>query len=181
MQPFKTHARNVVFHEPPWITVEQRAIEFPNGHHVPNWPFVITPSYINLMAETTDGTFICFRQRKYGYEGESLAVVGGYIEAGEQPLAAARRELLEETGYIASEWISFGSHVADANRGCGMAHLFLARGAQKIAEPTEIDLEQPQLVLLSREQVRRALFNNEFKVLAWSAAVALTMAYHSVH
>ena len=174
---FKTHERRVVHSEPPWLTVEQRDIEFPNGHRISNWPFVITPPYINLMAETTDGRYICFKQRKYGYEGESLAVVGGYIEPGEEPLAAAKRELLEETGYSASEWVSFGSHVPDANRGCGTAHLFFARGAHKISEPTEIDFEQPQLVLLNREQIRRALFNNEFKVLAWSAAVALTLAY----
>ena len=179
MQSFKTHSRSVVLLDPPWLTVEHRDIEFPDGTHVPSWPFVITPAYINLMAETTDGLFICFRQVKYAYDGESLAVVGGYIEPGEAPLAAAKRELLEETGYSATEWISFGEHVPDANRGCGMAHLFFARNAHKISEPTEIDREQPIQVLLTREQVQAALFGNQFKVLAWSAVAALTLAYHS--
>ncbi len=177
MQAFKTHVRTTILHQPPWLTVEQREIEFPDGHRVGAWPFVITPHYVNLMAQTTEGVFVCFRQVKYAYDGLSLAVVGGYVEPGEDPLAAAKRELFEETGYAADEWVSFGSHVPDANRGCGLAHLFLARGARLVGAPTEIDREQPEMILLTRDEVEQALFQNQFKVLAWTAAVALTLAY----
>ena len=130
-----------------------------------------------MVAVTDDGRFLCFRQVKYGVEGTSLAPVGGYLEPGEEPLAAARRELLEETGYEASEWTSLGSYRVGANRGFGTAHFFLARGAHRVAEPDADDPEEQQLLLLSRSEVEVALAAGEFKVLAWTAILALALPH----
>ncbi len=55
-----------------------------------------------------------------------MCMAGGYIDANEDPLTAAKRELLEECGYTSNRWIALSSGVADANRGCGVGHLFLA-------------------------------------------------------
>ncbi|MBN2304060.1 MAG: NUDIX hydrolase, partial [Anaerolineae bacterium] len=107
----------------------------------------------------------------------SLALVGGYIEPGEDPLAAAQRETLEETGYQAPQWTTLGSYRVDANRGAGMAYAFLATGAHKVTEPNADDLEEQELVFLTRDQVEAALFNGEFKVLAWANLVALSLLY----
>jgi len=58
-----------------------------------------------------------------------LQLPAGYLEDGEEPEACARRELLEETGYVADEWESLGAYCPDGNRGFGQAPFFLARGA----------------------------------------------------
>ncbi len=120
---------------------------------------------------------LCFRQVKYAVQGESFAPVGGYIEPGEDPLVAARRELLEETGFTASEWISLGHYAVDANRGAGVGYFFLARHAVPVATPDADDLEEQELFLLNRSEVTAALRNGDFKVLSWAAMVALALLH----
>jgi len=65
--------------------------------------------------------------------------------------------------------------VVDGNRGCGQAHLFLARNARWVQPIDADDLEEQEVLLLSRQAVATALQQGEFKVLPWSAAVALAL------
>jgi ADP-ribose pyrophosphatase len=177
MKPWKTKARQTVLNEPPWLIVEQHTVELPDGRLIPNWPWIITPDYINVVAVTEDGHFICFRQVKYGIEGTTLSVVGGYVNEGEVPLAAAQRELLEETGYEASDWLSLGSYLVDPNRGIATGHLYLARQACYVVPRDADDLEEQELLMLTRGEIEAALDAGEFKVLAWAAAVAFALRY----
>jgi ADP-ribose pyrophosphatase len=175
MQPWKTRSRRTLFTQQPWITLEQHEVELPNGNVIPDWTWVITPDFINVAAVTDDGRFLCFRQVKYAVAGTSLATVGGYLEPGEGPRDCARRELLEETGYEAREWISLGSYAIDGNRGAGTGHLWLATGARKVAEINADDLEEQELLLLSRKDIERALAAGEFKLVSWAACMALAL------
>ncbi len=136
---------------------------------------MVTPDYVNVVAVTEAGDFLCFRQTKYGINGVTTAIVGGYLEPGEEPLAAAQRELLEETGYAGENWQSLGSYVVDANRGCGTAYFFLARGVRPVAAPDADDLEEQELLLLSRAAVEDALATNAFTGLPYAATVALAL------
>ena len=177
MKPWKTKARKIVLDERPWLTVENHTVELPDGQLIPNWPWIITPDYINVVAVTEDEHFLCFRQVKYGVEGTTLGIVGGYINEGEAPLAAAQRELLEETGYKAPDWLSLGSYIVDPNRGFASGHLFLARQARYVAPRNADDLEEQELLLLTREEIESALEKGEIKVLAWAATVAFALRH----
>src|SRR5436190_2019978 len=156
-----------------YLTVENHRIGLPNGQIIEEWAWLITPDFVNVVVVTEDGKFVCFRQTKYAAAGVSLAVVGGYLEPGEEPLAAAQREVLEETGYAAPKWLALGLYAVDGNRGCGHAHLFLATGARWVQPIHADDLEEQALLLLNRQEVEVALHNGEFKILPWSTAVAL--------
>jgi ADP-ribose pyrophosphatase len=175
MQPWKTLSRQTILDCSPWLVVEHHAVELPDGRSIADWPWVITPDYVNVVAVTAEGSFLCFRQTKYAVRGTTLALVGGYLEPDEQPLAAAQRELLEETGYAASSWISLGQFAVDGNRGVGTAYLFLARDAYVSAPINADDLEEQQLITLSRPDLEAALLGGDFKVLAWATAVALAL------
>lgn len=57
------------------------------------------PDWVNVVARTPDGKLVLVRQFRFGSNELSLEVPGGVMEAGEDPVAAGVRELLEETGY----------------------------------------------------------------------------------
>jgi len=152
-------------------------VKLPNGKIIPDWPWVIIPSAAIVLAVTPDDKFLCFRQTKYAIKGTSLATVGGMLEPSESPLAAAKRELMEEMGYESSKWVKLGSYILDPNRGMATMYLFLALNVTKIAEPNSDDLEDQILLVLSRKEIEDALKNGEFKVLSWSAVVAMSLNY----
>jgi ADP-ribose diphosphatase len=160
-----------------FLKVESHRVRLPDGRTIDDWPWLITPDYVNVVAELEDGRFLFFRQFKYAVGGLTLAPVGGYVDLGEVPSGAARRELKEETGCEAREWISLGSYPVDGNRGAGNAHLFLARGVRKIADRTADDLEEQEVVLLTRSETEEALHGGRFGVLPWAAAVALALCF----
>ena len=136
MRPWRTRSRRTLLERSPWLTVESHAVELPDGEVIEDWPWIVGREFVNVFAETKEGSFLVFRQVKYAVEGTSLAPVGGYLDDGEEPLAAARRELLEETGHAAADWTPLGRYVVDGNRGAGVGHLYLARGARKVAVPS---------------------------------------------
>lgn len=175
MQPWKTLARKTILDHSKFLTVEEHTVELPDGQVIPDWPWVVTPDYINVVAVTETGQFLCFRQTKYAINGTSLAVVGGYIEPGEDPLTAAKRELREETGHEAPDWQSLGSYVVDANRGAGTGYFFLARNARYVTPINADDLEEQIMLTLSRAEVETALQTNQFKVMPWATIVALAL------
>ncbi len=175
MQLWKTISRTTVLDFSKFLKVERRTIELPNGRIIDDWPWVVKPDYVNVLAVTEKKQFLCFRQTKYAVEGTSLAPVGGYIEPGEDPLEAAKRELREEMGYEASDWKSLGTFIVDGNHGAGTGHLFLAQRARLAAKPIVDDLEEQELLFLGREEVERALAGGEFKVMAWATTVALAL------
>jgi 8-oxo-dGTP pyrophosphatase MutT (NUDIX family) len=181
MQPWKTRSREVLLQRTKWLTVEQHEVELPDGRVIPDWTWVITPEFVNVAAVTEAGEFVCFRQVKYATDGPTLSLCGGYIEPGEDPLEAAKRELLEETGYAAEEWIAFGRYPVDGNRGCGAAHAYLARGAKRVSDVDRDDLEEMQMLLMPREELRAALLRGECGLLSWSQSFAMALLWLDAH
>ncbi len=177
MERWKTLERHTVLEFDRFLTVESHRVQLPDGRVIERWPWVITPDYVIVLAQTATGTLLCFRQTKYGIDGVTLAPVGGYMEPGEAALAAAKRELLEETGHEASEWIDLGHYRVDANRGNGVGHLFLARGTRHVAEIRSDDLEDQELLHLSLSGLRAALVSGQFKALPWATTVALALLH----
>ena len=177
MQPWKTIARRTILDKSPFLIVENHIVELPDGQVIPDWPWIIAPDYVNVVAITDENTFLCFRQTKYGVEDTSLAPIGGYIDPNEAPFTAAQRELREETGYEALEWIDLGRYRVDANRGAGTGFFWLARQAHKVMERNADDLEEQTLLYLQRSDVEMALAKGEFKVMAWAASMAMALLY----
>jgi ADP-ribose pyrophosphatase len=177
LRVWETVSKKVILRLNKFLTVESHTVKLPDGRIIPDWPWVIIPSAAIVLAVTSDEKFLCFRQTKYAVRGTSLAPVGGMLELGEAPLAAAKRELLEEMGYKSSQWVNLGSYILDPNRGMATMYLFLALNANKVAEPNSDDLEDQILLVLSRKEIDDALKNGEFKVLSWSAVVAMSLNY----
>ena len=171
----KTLSRDLILDMSPFLKVEKHQVSLPNGQIVTDWAWLITPDFVCVAALTEEEKFIVFRQAKYAVHGSTLAPPGGYIEPGEEPLAAAKRELMEEAGYQAPHWENLGHFVVDLNRGNGVAHFFLAWDAVKVAEPDADDLEEQEMLFLSRAEVEAAVARGAFKGLPWQAIIALAL------
>jgi ADP-ribose pyrophosphatase len=177
MPEWKTISRLLVLERGKWLRVEDHVVELPDGRVIRDWPWVITPDFVNVLVQIPEGNFICFRQNKYAVDGYSLAPVGGYIEPGEDPLLAAKRETLEEVGYEAPDWVYLGSFPVDGNRGAGTAHFYLAQNARFVGHTISDDLEQVEVVSLSQEELEMAFMAGEFKLLSWAAIVSHALLY----
>jgi len=179
LRVWETISKKTLLSHNKFLAVESHTVKLPDGRIIPDWAWLIIPSAVIVLAMTPDNKFLCFRQTKYAVEGTALAPVGGMLEPNEMPLDAAKRELLEEMGYEASEWVNLGSHILDPNRGIATMHLFLALNAKQVAKPDSDDLEDQELLLLSRSEMENALQAGAFKILAWSAVVAMSLNYLS--
>ncbi len=177
MKPWKTLSRELVLDFSRFLSVERHTVELPDGRIIENWPWVVIPEFVDVLPVLEDGRLLLMRQFKYGVGEVSLSTMGGMIDAGETPEQAARREMFEEMGCEAREMVFLGKYAVDANRGCGTAYLFLALDARQVSEPNSGDLEEQEIVPLTRQEVRRAMLEGEFKMLSWAATVGLGLAW----
>ena len=72
MDSWTTLSRETVLDRGKFLRVEDHTVALPDGRVIEQWPWIITPDYVNVVAVTEDGRFICFCQVKYGLEGETL-------------------------------------------------------------------------------------------------------------
>lgn len=177
MKVWETLSRKTILNHNKFLSVENHVVKLPDGQIIPDWAWIVTPDAAIVLAVTEEKKFLCFRQTKYAVDGTSLAPAAGMIEPNETPLETAKRELLEEMGYQSSEWVNLGSYVVDPNRGVDTMHLFLALNSKKVSEQNSDDLEEQELLYLSRDEIEEALRLGEFKVLVWSTVVSLSLLY----
>src|SRR5512146_2977972 len=69
---------------------------------------VDAPDWVNVVAVTGEGRVLLIRQYRAGIRELTIEVPGGTVDPGETPIEAARRELLEETGYTSEDWTAIG-------------------------------------------------------------------------
>ena len=170
LKPWTVLASRDLLDASPFLKVRAETVALPDGRVVESFYQVEQSDFALIFAETEDGRALLLRTYKHGARRVSLTFPAGMIAPGEDPLEGAKRELLEETGYAADEWIALGGHVMQGNhRGC-VGHMFIAKGARPVAEPDSGDLEEMRLELLTRAELIEAVARDEF---AFSPMIAL--------
>jgi ADP-ribose pyrophosphatase len=161
--------------EHPFLSVAMQTVRLPDGRLIADWPIVRTRDYVNVAVMDGAGWFLITEGYKHGLGRLSWQVPGGYLEDGEDPIAAARRELLEETGYASEDWKHLGSFVIDANRRVNTGHFFLAQKAQRKRDPEDPDQERFTLRWASRQEVEQALSDGRIAVISHAVNLALAL------
>lgn len=109
-----------------------------------------------------EGDQIVLAKESQPHTGSFYSLIGGRAEEGEEPLQAAKRELLEETGMASQIWEPFAVYRPFAK--CDWrVHLFLARDAENLAEPRLDGGERIELVRVSFEQFLEIVLSDEFR------------------
>lgn len=104
----------------PFARCDVHAVRSEDGASVVNdWIFFEERDAVNVAVQNAAGKFVAFRQRKYAIPGESFAPVGGFVDDGESPYDAARREVREELGLGSRREAARGEAAAPAPEGGG--------------------------------------------------------------
>lgn len=162
-----------LFSAPPWLELACEKVRLPSGKIIDDFYRLVLPEFVSILTIAASGQFVMVRGYKHGMKKTNLSPPAGMIDPGEEPLAAAKRELLEETGYSTDNWRSLGSFVVDGNRQCGTMHLFLATNAKRTQAAQYDEAEELQLELMSRDEIIAAIQSGEIGNLAGASSVAI--------
>jgi 8-oxo-dGTP pyrophosphatase MutT (NUDIX family) len=111
--PWKTLSRKTVYTNP-WMSVREDKVIRPDGQEG-IYGIVETRTATGVVALTQDDHVVLVGQYRYPTETYSWEIVEGGADAGEDPMAAATRELQEEAGLIAADWAPLGSEIHLSN------------------------------------------------------------------
>lgn len=151
-------------------------IALPDGRVIEEFLQLKGRDFVVVVPFTEDGRIVTIRSYKHGPRRVSLALPAGLLDADEAPERAAARELIEETGYEATDWEPIGSFVVESNYGLNTEHAFIARGARRVREPASGDLEEMVVELHGRDEVLAAIRSGEVAQLSSAAALGLALA-----
>ena len=176
MKCWEVLERECVADGTPWIRVHREKVRVEDGRVIDDYFTIEEPDFAVVFAVTPLEEVVGIWHYKHGPGRINLGLPAGYVKDGEPPLEAARRELLEETGYTASSWQHLGSFSVHGNRGCGKAHVFTARDAMKTGNPSPDDLEEIRVELLPFPALREHLRKGDVATLGAAAGMALGIA-----
>lgn len=131
-----------------------------------------SPDWVNVVAVTDDGDFVMIRQYRFGIRRLTLEIPGGMVDDGEAPEEAARRELLEETGYSASRWSLLARVAPNPAFLDNTCHQYLAEGAVRRRAPRNEGGEHTAVELLPRGMVADLVRSGEIEHSLAIAALA---------
>ncbi len=173
MPPWKTLARHLVLDAPPYLRVIREEVEVAVGHVIGDFWQVELPAFSVVVPVMTDGRIMALSGYLHGPRRDCLSLPGGFIDAGETPERAARRELAEEAGLAAGQMIPLGDYVDNSNQRCGHGHYFLALDCTAAAGRREDITEAARATEMAVAEMDAALERNRFGVIHHVAAWCL--------
>ena len=172
---WQTLDRRLLVDRSPFARIFEEDVQIDDETIIRNFVHVELPDFVITFMVTPDNRVALVRQYRQGTGGYTLELPAGHIEAGEDQLLAAQRELREETGFEAASWQFLGKYIMDANRHCGYAYAYLAQDAQQVAKPDHGDLGDLTVEMLSLDEIRQHWTSGELVSAPTSLCVGLAL------
>ncbi len=159
-----------------WIDFRRTTYRYPDGRVFAPFYSYTKRDYVVIVASDEAGRYLCVRQFRQGIRAVTTEFPAGGIEKdaeghSEDILEAARRELLEETGYASDEWkhlLSIPSHPTISDN---YAHFFVARNCRKVADQSLDETEVLNILHYTAAQIEDLIARGDFQqpdhVAAW--------------
>jgi 8-oxo-dGTP pyrophosphatase MutT (NUDIX family) len=134
MKPW-TILKSRVSYEDSWIRLRTDTVELPDGSILESYHVVEYADWVNIIALTDRDSVVLVKQYRHPVASVQWEFPGGAINDGEPLEEAAKRELLEETGYGGGQFFNLGTLNALAGRIPTQFHTFVATGVEKHGNP----------------------------------------------
>lgn len=109
------------------------------------------PDTVNVFAITPEGEIIMTKQSQPGLSSEYIGTLGGRVDKGEDHLTAAKRELLEESGYASDDWhLWFTDEPLD--KVDWQIHTYITKNCKKVSETHQDPGEKIKLIFVSFDE-----------------------------
>lgn len=122
-----------------------------------------------------DGKFVVEEQYRYPYDEIIIEFPAGKLDPGEEPIEGAKRELQEETGFIAEEMVNLGAIYPSVGYTDEVIHIFYAK-AKVEGERHLDDNEAINVKMMSLEEIERAILDGKIK----DAKTICALAYYKL-
>lgn len=161
--------------ETPYFVLRSDKLRLPDGAVKDPYYILERPDAAIIFPVTEAGEVVLVRQYRPAIDRMELGLPAGLVEEGEEPLAAARRELMEETGYTGGEWEPLGAVASSPSLKDNWAHLYLARGVELTAPPQPDEYERVEVVLVPVGEIFEELQAGSIVSSSGVAAVLLAL------
>lgn len=175
-RPWRILASTLVHDGAPWIRVFQDTVETGSGRVVEDFHRVEAMDFALVFARDRQSQVIMLRQWRQGPQRFALSFPGGHVEPGEDPAQAARRELLEETGFSAEAVHPLGRFCMHSNFGVGWGNFFIAEGVSGAPARDTDDLETAAVRALSPAALETALGDGSIATVHDALCARLALA-----
>ena len=161
-QPWTVLQTKYLFRKPPWLTMRQDRVQLPGGGIVEEYYVWEYPTWINVIAVTKERRVVLIRQYRYALGQVHYEIPAGVTDAGDGDLeAAARRELLEETGFGGGRWQPWMTLSANPALQTNLTQTFLATEVEQLQPPNLETTEEITVHLVAIEEVKRIILAGE--------------------
>ena len=145
-----------------WFKLRRDRVLKSNNEIMPSYYVLEYSNWANVFPITTDGKVILVRQYRYGIGQWSLEIPGGIMDPGEtNPLEAAKRELLEETGYSCKEIVETAIIAPNPATANNVMYCYLATGCELTHEQSFDEHEELEVILVTMEELKTMLRENK--------------------
>ena len=157
--------------ECPWFQVHEESWEKLPGHDPRPFFRIDSADGVLVLALTGKGEIILVRQFRHAIRQTTLELPAGSVEEGEFPEQAARRELLEETGFRAGSFRLLGSGHLMGNRYSARDYLWLAEDCE--VPSLEFTGPKPDVILVSPKEFKDLVVSGKFEQFPALALISL--------
>ena len=161
-----------------WLTLRKDHVRLNKDVEIEDFYVLEYPDWINVIAITEDGLFIIEEQYRHGIQEINYEICAGMRDEGEMPLEAAKRELLEETGYGDGEWTAYGEYAPNTSSMTNTCYTFVATDVRKISNPHPEKTEDIKIHLLTLSEIQHLLITNKIQEAVMQAPLWRYIAEH---
>lgn len=163
-------------YENPFVSVLTETLKRSDGRIIENYYSIKRRDAVYVVALTRDYKIPLVYQYKNGVKDVIWELPAGFVEANESPLESARRELLEETGFAAEEYMLLGSFVPNPSLSGNKNFVFLSKNAKKISEQ-QLDVnEEIKVQLFALEELVEAIKKRQSQFVGCQDQLNLLLA-----